>query len=80
MVGCSYWTAEDGARLAKDIPTVFAENGQCRQIFWDDVALARKPENYHVRIRKCSEDDIVEIDSFAELQQVDDAYRISEEE
>ena len=80
MVGCSYWTAEDGARLAKDIPAVFAENGQCRQIFWDDVALARKPENYHVRIRKCSEDDIVEIDSFAELQQVDDAYRISEEE
>lgn len=80
MVGCSYWTAEDGARLAQDIPAVFAEGGECRQIFWDDVALDRRTQNYHVRVRECSAEDITEIDSFAELQQVDDAYRIGGEE
>lgn len=80
MVGCSFWTAEDGARLADDIPAVFAEGGECRQIFWDDVALDRRPQNYHVRVRECSAEDITEIDSFAELQQVDDAYRIDVEE
>ncbi|MCC6099757.1 MAG: NTP transferase domain-containing protein [Olegusella sp.] len=80
MVGCSYWTAEDGARLAQDIPAVFAEGGRCRQIFWDDVALDRRPEHYRVRVRECSADDITEIDSFAELQQVDEAYRIGGEE
>ena len=80
MVGCSFWMAEDGARLAEDIPAVFAEGGECRQIFWDDVALDCRSQNYRVRVRECSASDITEIDSFAELQQVDDAYRIVGEE
>lgn len=76
MVGASYWSAEDGRRLADDIPDVFSWGGECRQIFWDDVALDRKPENYSVFIRECRSDDVVEIDSFAELQEVDPAYRL----
>lgn len=76
MVGVSYWSAEDGARLAEDIPEVFGRGGECQQIFWDDVALDRKPEQYGVYVRKCSFDDVVEIDSFAELQSIDPAYRI----
>ena len=74
MVGLSYWTAEDGARLAADIPEVFARD-DAKQIFWDDVALDRKPEGYTVRVRPCAHDDIVEIDTFAELQEIDPAYR-----
>lgn len=76
MVGASYWSAEDGARLAADIPEVFARGGECQQIFWDDVALDRKPDDYDVYVRQCSFDDVVEIDSFAELQAVDPAYRM----
>lgn len=76
MVGASYWTAEDGGRLAVDIPDVFARGGECQQIFWDDVALDRKPQSYDVYVRECSFDDVVEIDSFAELQDVDPAYRM----
>lgn len=76
MVGCSYWSAADGKRLSRDIPEVFARGGECEQIFWDDVALDRKPEDYAIRVRQCTADDITEIDSFAELQEIDPAYRI----
>lgn len=73
MVGVSYWTAEDGMRLARDIPEVFAQDDG-KQIFWDDVALDRKPDDYCVHVRACSEDDIVEIDDFEDLQRIDPAY------
>lgn len=76
MVGCSYWSAADGKRLSRDIPEVFAHGGECEQIFWDDVALDRKPEDYAIHVRQCTADDITEIDSFAELQEIDPAYRI----
>lgn len=76
MVGCSYWSAADGKRLSRDIPEVFARGGECEQIFWDDVALDRKPEGYAIHVRQCTADDITEIDSFAELQEIDPAYRI----
>lgn len=73
MVGASYWTKQDGRRLASDIPEVFAlDDG--KQIFWDDVALLRKREGYRVRVRPCSHDDIVEIDDFEDLQRIDPAY------
>ena len=45
-----------------------------KQIFWDDVALDRLPDAYDVRVRPCSEDDIVEIDDFEDLQRIDPAY------
>lgn len=76
MVGLSFWSAEDGARLARDLPAVFAEGGEQRQIFWDDVALRVRPDQYQVHVRLCDPGDVVEIDSFAELQAVDPAYRI----
>lgn len=75
MVGASYWSAEDGARLAEDIPAVFAESDETKQIFWDDVALDRRPDRYRVFVRQCEFADITEIDSFQELQEVDPAYR-----
>lgn len=75
MVGASYWNAADGKQLAEDLPEVFNSNSEARQIFWDDVALDRKPQNYKVHVRECSSDDIVEIDTFQELQELDAAYR-----
>lgn len=76
MVGLSYWKAYDGRRLKTDIPSVFNEGGECQQIFWDDVALDRRPENYDVHVRRCAASDVIEIDSFKELQAVDPAYRV----
>lgn len=75
MYGISYWTAEDGAQLERDLPEVFAKE-EYRQRFWDDVPCVIRRGNYQVRVRECSFDDIREIDSFAELQDIDSAYRV----
>lgn len=73
MYGISYWSAEDGRRLAADLPRVF-EDGAARQRFWDDVPCVICREHYRIAIRACSFDDIDEIDSFEELCAVDGSY------
>ncbi len=75
MVGLSYWSAEDGAKLAADLPSAFEANDENRQIFWDDVPCRVCADNYDVYVRECDPTHIIEIDSFAELQEVDEAYR-----
>lgn len=75
MFGISYWTAEDGGKLARDLPECFAEEGN-RQRFWDDVPCVLRSERYRIRIQECSFDDIAEIDSFEELQEIDPRYQI----
>ena len=77
MAGISYWTAVDGAKLREDIPAAFDENDENKQVFWDEVALRLRADDYDVHVRPFEADAIVEIDSFAELQEVDPAYRIA---
>lgn len=77
MAGISYWTAVDGAKLREDIPAAFDENDENKQVFWDEVALRLRADDYDVHVRSFEADAIVEIDSFAELQEVDSAYRIA---
>lgn len=73
MVGISYWTAEDGRKLAQDIPSVFAEPGG-KERFWDYVPLRYRADNYKVHVRECRTEDVCEIDTFRELQGIDPAY------
>lgn len=75
MYGVSYWTQEDGARLAIDLPKAFADEAN-RQRFWDDVPCVLARDNYQIRIAPCTFDDIDELDSLAELQHTDPAYLI----
>lgn len=75
MVGLSYWTAEDGRKLADDLPRAFDASEENRQIFWDEVPLREAADKYDVTVRRCDSSHIIEIDSFAELQEVDEAYR-----
>lgn len=75
MFGISYWTAADGERLADRMKRVFAQDDG-KQIFWDDVALNWYPDDFNVRVRACTFDDVCEIDTFAELQEIDEAYRV----
>lgn len=74
MFGISYWTDADGRHLADRLRTVF-EREDGKQIFWDDVALNWYPDDFNVYARECTFDDICEIDTFAELQDIDDLYR-----
>ncbi len=75
MVGISYYNVEDGKKLAEDIPAVFNMPGG-KEKYWEQVQLVYKKNNYKIRIRECQKGDIVEIDSFRELKQIDKIYDI----
>lgn len=75
MVGISYWSAEDGVKLANDLNVVYtAPNG--KECLWEQTALLYKKENYSVMIRECSFDDVIEIDTYSELQEIDKFYAL----
>ena len=74
MVGISYWTKEDGKKLFLDAKEVFNSPGG-KERYWDQVPLEYCIKNYEVEVRKCSFDDIIEIDTFNELKKIDDTYK-----
>ena len=76
MYGISYWTKEDGSQLAIDLPACFDADDETKQRFWDDVPCVIRRDNYRIAIEECTFDDVSEIDSFAELQEIDHRYRI----
>jgi len=71
--GVSYWNATDGAKLYTDIKTVYEQLGG-KDYYWDQVPLEHYLENYKLEVRKCTFADIIEIDSFADLQKIDKKY------
>lgn len=75
MFGISYWTEEDGRKLVGDVLTTFAMPGG-KERYWDEVALRYFAQNYEVRVRECTFDDVIEIDTYRELQALDHAYAV----
>lgn len=73
MYGISYWTEEDGIKLADDIVAALEMPGG-KERYWDEVPLKYFSHNYEVHVRECSFDDIIEIDTFRELQELDKSY------
>lgn len=74
LYSISRWSHEDGQKLRRHLELEFEEK-QNRQIYWDDVALFCHPEDYTLGIRPMGADDIIEIDSFEELLQLDSTYQ-----
>lgn len=74
MFGISYWSAEDGAKLAEDLPEAF-EDDAVKQRFWDDVPCVLRREGYDIAIRECTFDDVDEIDTYEELCAIDPSYK-----
>ncbi len=74
LYGISYWNEEDGKKLFYDIEKVFNMPGG-RERYWDQVALEFCINNYKVEVRDCTFDDIIEIDSYADLKKLDPAYK-----
>lgn len=70
--GISYWTKEDSAQLRKDWSELYETN---KDIFWEEVPLILRKENYQVEIRQCQKQDIMEIDNYYELAQLDSSYK-----
>ena len=75
MVGISFWNKEDGEKMAKDIEEVFKMPGG-KEKYWDEVALREKLSNHKVIVKPVRKEDIVEIDTFKELKQIDPIYNV----
>lgn len=75
MVGISYWNKEDGEKLVEDIAAVYSGPGG-RERYWEQVPLVYKKEHYNVAVRECHAEDIVEIDTFRELKEIDKSYDV----
>lgn len=73
MFGISYWNAEDGKKLEEDIKTVFELPGG-KERYWDQVSLEYCLKNYQVEVRPCTFDDIIEIDTYNDLKNIDHTY------
>lgn len=75
MVGISYWSKEDGKKLAERIEKVYNMPGG-KERYWDDVPLTYFIDDFNLYIRECSNDDFIEIDTFKELKAIDSVYNI----
>lgn len=75
MVGISYWNTNDGKKLSEDLTMAFGREGG-KEYYWEQIPLSCCREKYQVEVRPCSEEDIVEIDTFEELKAIDEAYSI----
>ena len=75
MVGFSYWTEKDGKQLAKDIVEIYNAPGG-KERYWDQVPLEYCINNYKIGLRPCTEEDLIEIDTFNELKSIDPSYDV----
>ena len=75
MVGISYWNKEDGEKLSDDIFKVYSSPGG-KERYWEQVPLVYCKDNYKVEVRECRDEDIVEIDTFRELKEIDKTYDV----
>ena len=73
LIGISYWSNEDGMRLADDILNTYQAPGG-KERYWEQVPLLYCKNRYRIEIRECFEDDITEIDTFNELKNIDSTY------
>lgn len=73
MYGISYWSETDGARLSQHVKEVYQAPGG-KERYWDQVPLEYHISDYNITVRPCKENDIIEIDTFNELKQIDKTY------
>jgi len=75
MMGISYYTKKDGKQLNIDIEEVFNSPGG-KEKYWDQVPLVERKQNYKIYVRECKVGDLIEIDTFNELKQIDKTYDV----
>ena len=74
MYGISYWNEKDGLQLEEDIKKTYELPGG-KERYWDQVSLEYFKNNYKLEVRECTFDDIIEIDSYADLKKIDKHYQ-----
>ena len=71
--GISMWTREDGERLS-ELVRAQIEDIKDWNVYWDELALFKYKEQFDLGIREIGENDIIEIDTFEELVEMDPGY------
>ena len=75
MYGISYYDELDSKKMKNDIEKVFNSPGG-KEKYWEQVILDVHKNNYKIHLRECQEGDIIEIDTFNELKQIDKIYDV----
>ncbi len=75
LYGISYWNGADGRRLCDDLADVYQSPGG-KERYWEQVPLVFCKDHYKVAVRDCSEGDVIEIDTFRELKELDHTYDV----
>jgi CTP:phosphocholine cytidylyltransferase-like protein len=66
LFSVSFWTKEDGRRLKKHLEELFWDYPQ---VFWDDIPMFLRKEEYRLKVRPMQTGDIIEIDTIEDLKQ-----------
>ena len=74
LIGMSYWNTEDGERLKNDIREAY-EAPEGKKLPMSFVPFRVYKHNYEVSVMPCKAGDVIEIDTFAELQAFDEIYK-----
>ena len=75
-VGISYWTQEDGDKLCEHIKEFCEKVPGGRERTWGHVPISAYHDDYKISVRPCRKNDVIEIDSYAELKVLDPIYAI----
>lgn len=73
LFSISRWTQDDGRKLKRLLELEFLEKRN-RQIYWDDVPMFCHFQEFQLQVYPMHPEDVIEIDSFAELAALDAAY------
>ena len=73
LFGISFWNMTDGKKLKYHLEEIFEINGET-DIYWDDVPMFRRSNEYRLKVRKINRGDIAEVDSFQDLAGIDGSY------
>ncbi len=72
--GISYWTDKDSEKLKADWVELH-DGPDGKDLFWEFPVFIHRKDKYKVEIRPCKKQDIMEIDNYFELQQLDSSYK-----
>lgn len=76
MYGISYFNEEAAEMFKNDVKELYLNIPGGKEKYWDQVHLDVFRKNYKFEVRECAIDDIIEIDTFNELKQIDKIYDV----
>lgn len=72
--GISYWNKNDCKKIREYVPQVFASTSG-KQEFWETIVFYYYQNDFAIEINECKKEDIIEIDNFSELVELDPSYK-----